>query len=115
MLRVNRRPRHVIARARTKLTAAPEAVAPVADSVAETVADTEATATAPEPPRREHLFGSQYVVRQSIEETLRQRGYTGQSALYQRQIAARGDFQRQRDAAARRAGYRPGEVLWPSD
>ncbi|BCP04606.1 hypothetical protein MINTM019_20620 [Mycobacterium paraintracellulare] len=108
MLRVNRRPRHVIARARTKLTAAPE---PVAESVAEPVTDTE---TAPEPPRREHLFGSQYVVRQSMEETLRQRGFTGQSALYRRQIAARGDFERARDAAAHRAGYRPGEVLWPS-
>lgn len=106
MLRVNRRPRRMIARARTKLTAAPETVAPVTE--------TTATETAPEPPRREHLFGSQYLVRQSMEETMGQRGYTGQSALYRRQIAARGDFERARDAAARRAGYRPGEVLWPS-
>lgn len=111
MLRLNRRPRRLVARARAKLIAAPEPVVPVA----ETVTETTPTETAPEPPRREHLFGSQYLVRQSMEETMRQRGFTGQSALYRRQIAARGDFERARDAAARRAGYRPGEALWPSD
>ncbi|HET7665157.1 MAG TPA: hypothetical protein VFK56_03575 [Mycobacterium sp.] len=66
----------------------------------------------PEPPRREHLFGSQYRVRMSFEELTQTRGYAGERVL--RRLAAPSMTQRQRDAASRRAGYGPGEVLWPS-
>lgn len=68
-----------------------------------------------EPPRREHMFGSQYHVRQSFEETMRQRGYRGQSALMSRRLVARGDGQQQRDTATRRAGHAPGTVMWPPE
>ncbi|BBZ08295.1 hypothetical protein MDOR_24640 [Mycolicibacterium doricum] len=69
----------------------------------------------PEPPSREHLFGSQYLVRQSFEETMRQRGYRGQSALLRRRLVARGDGQQQRDTATRHAGHTPGSVMWPPE
>ena len=69
----------------------------------------------PEPPRREHLFGSQYAMRMSFDEVMATRGYTGQQVLRQRhRLVAPSDGERQRDAATRRAGYAPGEVLWPS-
>lgn len=67
------------------------------------------------PPRREHMFGSQYHVRQSFEETMRQRGYMGQSALLRRRLVARGDGQQQRETATRRAGHAPGSVMWPPE
>lgn len=69
-------------------------------------------APTPEPQRREHLFGSQYRVRMSFEELMQTRGYTGERVL--RRLAEPSKTQRQRDAATRRAGYGPGEVLWPS-
>lgn len=69
-------------------------------------------APTPEPPRREHLFGSQYRVRMPFEELMQTRGYTGERVL--RRLAEPSNIQRQRDAATRRAGYGPGEVLWPS-
>lgn len=73
------------------------------------------TEPAPEPPRREHLFGSQYRVRMSFDELMATRGYTGQQVQMRRRLVAPSDDERQRRAATRRAGYRPGEVLWPSD
>ncbi|MBV5244450.1 hypothetical protein KUF57_12995 [Mycolicibacterium sp. PAM1] len=70
----------------------------------------------PEPPRREHLFGSQYAVRMSFDELMTTRGYTGQRVLRQRhRLVAPSEGERQRHAATRRAGYVPGEVLWPSE
>jgi len=111
MTRVNRRRGSVIARIRDKLAGGDPIDSPD-DTAPEPVAE---PPPAPEPPRRVHLFGSQYRVKQSFEETMRQRGYTGQSALYRRRIAERGDYQCARDAVARRAGYHPGEVLWPTD
>lgn len=75
-----------------------------------TVAASDAVPT-PELPRREHLFGSQYRVRMSFEELMQTRGYTGERVL--RRLAAPTTSQRQHAAAERRAGYRPGEVLWP--
>jgi hypothetical protein len=110
----NRRLRRFLDRLRDRTdVAAPEAEAapePVADAVsaAEPVAE-----VAPEPPRREHLFGSQYRVRMSFADVMATRGYTGEQVL--RRLAAPSDSQRQRDAAARRAGYKPGEVMWPSE
>lgn len=92
----------LLARIRAKL-AAPE------------TADDAASEPEPQPPSREHLFGSQYLVRQSFAETMRQRGYIGQSALLRRRLVARDDGERQRDTATRRAGHTPGDVLWPSD
>lgn len=69
-------------------------------------------APTPEPSRREHLFGSQYRVRMSFAELMQTRGYTGERVL--RRLAAPSNTNRQRDAASRRAGYGPGQVLWPS-
>ncbi|MGB5111218.1 MAG: hypothetical protein WBO08_06200 [Mycobacterium sp.] len=68
------------------------------------------------PPRREHLFGSQYRVLMSFDELMATRGYLGEQALLQRQrVVPASDAQHRRDAATRRAGYLPDEVLWPSD
>lgn len=106
-MRLTRRPRHLVARARAKIAAASETAAPAAEPVTE---------PAPEPPRREHLFGSQYRVRMSFDELMATRGYTGEQVLQlRRRLVAPSEGQRQRDAATRRAGYTPGEVLWPSD
>lgn len=87
-------------RSRTAAATAPEAVPGAAPT--------------PEPPRREHLFGSQYRVRMSFEELMQTRGYTGERVLRQRRLVVPDGHQRQREAASRRAGYAPGEVLWPS-
>lgn len=93
----------LLARIRAKL-AAPD-TAPAAES----------PTVEAEPARREHLFGSQYRVRQSFEETMRQRGYMGQSALLRRRLVAGDDGERQRETATRRAGHTPGSVMWPSE
>ncbi|WP_409437218.1 hypothetical protein [Mycobacterium sp. SMC-14] len=103
----NRRPGSLLARIRAKL-AAPAAAA-------ELVAEPEPDA-APEPPRRAHLFGSQFRVRMSFDELMGTRGYLGeQGPAERRRLVPSSDGQRQRDAAARRAGYLPGEVMWPSE
>lgn len=73
-----------------------------------------ATEPAPEPPRREHLYGSTYRVRMSFEELMATRGYIGQQAL-RRRLVSPNDTERQRDVASQRAGHVPGEVLWPSE
>ncbi|OBF93050.1 hypothetical protein A5773_20090 [Mycobacterium sp. 852014-52450_SCH5900713] len=118
-LRVTRRPRRPGARARAK--AAPEATAMATETTAAdaqpVAADAEA---APEPPRRVHMFGSQYTVKMSFEELMRTRGYLGEQVLLRRSLAESGSApQRQRhrarEAAARRAGHAPGTVLWPSE
>lgn len=118
MLRVNRRPRRVIARARAKLTATSEATTPTTPA-AEPAAEPLDTETTPEPPRRVHMFGSQYRVRVPFEETMAARGYLGTAAIYRRSLAdprpGSASQRQQRDDALRRAGYQPGEVLWPSD
>jgi hypothetical protein len=63
------------------------------------------------PPRREHLFGSQYRVRMSFDELMATRGYLGEQVLCQRRrLVAHGDALKQRDDVTRRAGYVPGEV-----
>ncbi|MDV3135412.1 hypothetical protein [Mycobacterium sp. 29Ha] len=97
----------ILARIRAKLAALD---APPATAAAAEPATVEA-----EPPRREHMFGSRYHVRQSFEETMRQRGYMGQSALLRRRLVARGDGRQQRDTATRRAGHAPGSVMWPPE
>ncbi|BBY67766.1 hypothetical protein MHEL_60090 [Mycolicibacterium helvum] len=96
----NRHRRRLLDRLRSRTTAAtaPDRV-PIA-------------APAPETLRREHLFGSQYRVRMSFAELMQTRGCTGERVL--RGLAGPTTTQRQRDAATWRAGYRPGEVLWPS-
>lgn len=71
--------------------------------------------TEPEPPRRIHMFGSQYRVRMSFEELMARRGYTGLAALYRNNLTPATGAQQQSDAAVRRGGYTAGEVLWPSD
>lgn len=105
MMRVNRVNRRRLTPARSRR----------AETVAETV-DAEPDA-APDPPHREHMFGSQYRVRMSFDELMGTRGYLGEQVLAQRRrrLVASTDAQRQRDAATRRAGYLPGEVLWPSE
>jgi hypothetical protein len=90
----------ILARIRDKLTAL----------AAESVAAPEPEAA---PPVRQHLFGSQYRVRMSFEELMCTRGYTGEEM--RRRFVTSSDIERQRDAATRRAGYRPGEVAWPSE
>lgn len=106
MMRLARRQRHIIARARARIIAASENTAP---------AEVEPVETVPDPLRRKHMFGSQYRVRMSFDELMATRGYLGKQTLGQRRLVAPGDAQRQRDAATLRAGYVPGEVMWPSD
>lgn len=96
-------------RSRTDATTTPE---PVAEPAPPPVATAEPE---PAPPRRGHLFGSQYRVRMSFAELMETRGYTGERVLRGLRVAETTDAQRQRDAAPRRAGYVSGEVLWPSD
>lgn len=119
MLRVHRRRRSVAARIRKALAAALADQPRDAEATAADPATAEAepvTEAAPELPRREHLFGSQYTVRMTFDELMATRGYTGEQVLQQRRrLVAPSDGQRQRDAATRRAGYVPGEVLWPSE
>lgn len=93
-------------RSRTDATPTPEPVAAPPPPVA---------TPEPAPPRRERLFGSQYRVRMSFAELMQTRGYTGERVLRGLRLAETTDAQRQRDAATHRAGYVPGEVLWPSD
>ncbi len=57
----------------------------------------------PAPPRREHLFGSQYRLRLSFGELMETRGYTGERVLRGLRVAETTDAQRQRDTATRRA------------
>lgn len=105
----NRR-RSLLARIRDKLAASEPAPAarPVTEAVrAEPAAEPE--------PRRTHLFGSQYRVRMSFEELMAARGYAGPAALFRNRLTPATDAERQSDAALRRGGYTPGEVLWPSD
>jgi hypothetical protein len=59
--------------------------APAAEPVAEPAFAVEAV-TEPEPPRRIHMFGSQYWVRMSFEELMARRGYTGLAALYRNNL-----------------------------
>jgi hypothetical protein len=93
----------ILARIRDKLAALAAA--------AESVAEPEAA-----PPVRQHLFGSQCRVRMSFDDLMRTRGHTGEQMLAQRRrLVASSDTERQRDAATARAGYRPGEVVWPSE
>lgn len=104
-LRITRRPK-----AKSKRAAAAEPVTetvPAAGPVTGT-----APPPAPEPPRREHLYGSVYRVRQSFEETMAQRGYTGEMAQYRRSLAADVGDADHRAAVLRRAGH-TGEVIWP--
>lgn len=101
---VDRRRRSLLARIRAKLAAS--------ESDGQVI-HAESPDT-PEPPRREHLFGSQYRVRMSFNEVMATRGYTGQQVL-RRRLVTPNDGERQRHAATRRAGYAPGEVLWPTD
>lgn len=116
MPQVHRRRRSVAARIRKALAAALTDQPGDATTTAAVPAETEpVTEAAPEPPRREHLFGSQYTVRMTFDELMATRGYTGEQVLQRRRLVAPGDGQRQRDAATRRAGYVPGEVLWPSE
>ena len=61
------------------------------------------------------MFGSQYHVRQSFEETMRARGYGPNGRNLRRRIVPSTDADRQRAAATRRAGYRPGSVVWPNE
>jgi phage terminase small subunit len=97
----NRR-RSLLGRIRDKLAAPGPALA--AEPVAE-----------PEPPRRTHLFASQYRVHMSFEELMTARGYIGQAALYRNRLVPATDAHRQSDAELRRGGSTLGEVLWPSD
>lgn len=93
--------RHKLAEPAAELTAPPEpAAAPV-----------------PEPPRREHLYGSTYRVRMSFAELMRTRGHLGEQVLLaqRRSLASPTDAERQRQAATERAGYVPGEVMWPTE
>jgi hypothetical protein len=98
----NRQRHSLLARIRDELAAS------------EPVAATE-PATEPRPPRRTHLFGSQYRVRMSFKELMAARGYTGQAALYRNRLVSTTDAHQQSDAALSRGGYVGGEVLWPSD
>jgi hypothetical protein len=104
----NRQRRQLLDRLRRRATAA-ESAEPVA-------APDTAPPPEPAPPRREHLYGSTYAVKMSFEELMKTRGYLGERVLQQRRsLAAPTASQRQRAAAERRAGYRPGEVLWPDE
>ena len=121
MMHMNRRRRLTPARVRRAETAASAAsTAPVTETAGSSIAPVTETALdqLTQPPRREHLYGSTYLVRQSFEETTRQRGYYGEFARYRRRIAEHaigGGQHQQRDDALRRAGYTPGEVLFPAD
>jgi hypothetical protein len=107
----NRRRRLLLARIRDKLDAFEPA--PATEPVTEPTRAAK-PATEPEPPRRIHLFGSQYRVRMSFEELMAARGYVGPAALYRSRLMPATYAQRQSDAALRHGGYTPGEVLWPS-
>lgn len=106
--------RQLLDRLRSRATAA-EIAEPVAASEPVETAPVQ-PAPPPPPPRRQHLYGSTYAVKMSFEELMKTRGYLGERVLQQRRsLAAPTASQRQRAAAERRAGYRPGDVLWPDE
>ena len=100
---VNRQRRSLLARIRDKLAASE--LAPATEPVSESEP----------PPRRTHLFGSQYRVRTSFEELMPARGDIGQAAFFRNRLISATDAHQQSDSALMRGGYTPGEVLWPSD
>lgn len=109
-------PRRLLARIRDRLaTYERDDSMPVADAPSVPAPDPAPDAV---PPRREHLYGSTYRVRMSLDEVLAERGRTGTAGLYRRSLAPPGDTrrdtERQREAAAQRAG-RGRDVLWPSE
>ena len=110
------RQRSLLARIRDRLATHERDPEPVAES-APGPAHEAAPERDAEPPRREHLYGSTYRVRMSFDELMTERGRTGIAGMYRRSIAPPGDARRdaRRRNAAQRAGYIPGEVLWPSD
>ncbi|MCP3811359.1 hypothetical protein NLX62_03300 [Mycobacteriaceae bacterium Msp059] len=113
-MRVNRRNRLTPARSRRGEQRANPETAAQPETVAEPVEAS--TPPTPEPPRREHLYGSTYRVRMSFDELMATRGYLGEQVLAQRRRTVRPTYaQQQRNAALNRAGYRVGEVVWPSD
>ncbi len=110
------RPGSLLACIRDRLAARERDPEPVAES-APCPAHEAAPERDAEPPRREHLYGSTFRVRMSFDELMTERGRTETAAAYRRSLAPPGDARRdaRQRSAAQRAGYTPGEVLWPSD
>ncbi len=59
----------------------------------------------PEPARRQREFGTQFVVRQSFEETMRQRGYGADLSVWRRRITEPSASDRRRQAAYSATGH----------
>ena len=107
------RPRSLLARIRDRLATDESDPEPLAEPAPDAVTE---PPRREQPPRREHLYGSTYRVRMSFDELMTERGRIGTAGMYRRSIAQQDDARRdaRRRTAAERAGYTPGEVLWPS-
>jgi hypothetical protein len=81
-MRINRQNRLTPARSRRDEQRANPETAAQPEIVAEPVAAS--APPTPEPPRREHLYGSTYRVRITFDELMATRGYLGESVLAQR-------------------------------